>query len=100
MAQRLGRQAVTALGRRPGPRPFSHPHTPPRLAPDFTGSQGADPPSGQPGAVHFRLPSFREALAAAALGGRSVLGVGAEGHQRSGADDNPHPHLHHQGPGC
>lgn len=47
MAQRLGRQAVTALGQHPAPPSPScppHPHTPPRLASSFTGRQGADPP--------------------------------------------------------
>ncbi|CAL8286632.1 unnamed protein product [Lota lota] len=55
MAQRLGRQAVTALGRGPARLALTHP-SPHPVWPGLTGvSQPA--PSGQAGALHYRVPS-------------------------------------------
>lgn len=72
MAQRLGRQAVTALGHRPARLAWPLPTPAHPVWPRLTGVRKPTP-SGQAGALHFRLPSRRFKTAAASTGRRRGL---------------------------
>lgn len=69
VAQRLGRQAVTALGHRPARLAWPLPTPAHPVWPRLTGVRKPTP-SGQAGALHFRLPSRRFKTVAASAGRR------------------------------